>query len=355
MTGPATITGPGFHDMPAVDYHRDPAPKPSMSSGFLAQIVTKTVAAAREGHPRLNPNYQEVDNKQFDLGSVAHTLVLGKGDAIEILDFKDYKTKAAQEARAGAIEEGRQPVLLSVYENAEAMRDALFLQLADMPDERESFLPEFGVAEVPAFAQMPVHINGAERRLWGRCLPDWRATHGDLRIRDYKTYAGQLGADPGKFIRGLIETGKDIQDPWYCSVVAAVLSAGGPDQVAWEEIDFKFIVQDPKPPYLVSVVALDDRRWSYERMHWAVDMWGASAGAQLFRGFAPVTHYVPVPTYARIAWEQRMMDTFEAEQTLADDGRPALQLQDPAAYEAPNPDQIQGDDTGEPEEVEDNG
>lgn len=349
------ITGPGFHEMPASRYHADPAPKISLSSGFLATIVTKTVAAAVEGHPKLNPNYVEVDNKKFDLGSVAHTLVLGKGDEIAPLDFGDYKTKAAQAARDEAIAEGKQPCLLSVYENAEAMRDALFLQLGDMPSEHETFSPEHGVAELPGFAQLPVLINGTERRLWGRCLPDWRATSGDLRIRDYKTYAGQLGADPGKFIRGLIETGKDIQDPWYSTICAAILAEELGEPIEWSDIDFRFIVQDPKPPYLVSVVALDDRRWSYERMRWALDRWGAAAGAKLYRGFTPITHYVRVPTYARIQWEERMMNEFEAEQALAEDGKPHLQLQDPETYRVPNPDEIQGSDTGEPEEHDDNG
>jgi hypothetical protein len=345
----ATVTTPGFYDMAAQRYHEDPAPKPSLSSGFLATIVTETVAVARQGHPRLNPDRKEVDNRKFDLGRVAHTLVLGKGEEIEPLDFDGYTTKAAREARDEAIAAGRQPCLLKVYETALAMRTALFQQLADLPEERDTFINDVagnqvGVSEMPAFWQQPVVIGGTERKLWGRALVDWRSLKRPV-VRDYKTYDGQLGSDPEAFIKGLISTGKDIQDPWYSTGVAAALSAETGTEIAWDEINFRFIVQDPNPPYLVSVIELDDRRWSYERMRWAIDRWGAAAGANLFRGHAPVTHYVPPPTYARIQWEERMMREFEAEQALAEDGRPALQLQDPSTYAVPDPELIQGGDT----------
>lgn len=337
------VTSPGFYDMDAEHYHADPAPKPSLSSGFLATIVTETVAAARQSHPRMNPDREEKDNRKFDLGRVAHTLVLGKGADIEPLDVDGYTTKAAKEARDAAWAAGKQPCLLKVYETAVAMRTALFEQLADHPDELETFT-NAGVSEQPAFWQQPVMMQGVERKLWGRALIDWR--HSDRpMIRDYKTYDGQLGADPESFIRGLIASGKDIQDPWYSTGAAAALAATTGEDLTWEDMSFKFIVQDPNPPYLVAVVELDDRRWSYERMRWAVDRWGAAAIANLWRGFAPVTHYVPPPTYARIQWEERMMREFEAEQALADDGRPALSLENPEVYAVPDPERMIGGDT----------
>jgi hypothetical protein len=334
------VTAPGFYDMPAEAYHADPAPTPSLSSGFLSKIVTGTVAEAFNSHPRLNPEREEKDNRKFDLGSIAHTLVLGKGCEIEVIDAADYKAKAAQTARAEALANGKQPCLVGVFEKAEAMKVALFEQLADFPDELETFTDDAGVSEQAGFWREPVLIGGVERNMWGRALFDWRHASKPI-IRDYKTYNGERGADPEGFIKGLINGGRDIQDPWYSRGLAAIM--GG--DLTWEDVDFRFIVQDPNPPYLISIVALDDRRWSAERCRWAVDRWGAAAGAALWRGLSPITHYVSPPTYARIQWEERMMREFDAEQSLADIGRPALQLRDPEEYRVPDPERIEGGDT----------
>ncbi len=325
---PPAITGWGFVDIDAEVYHADPAPRPSLSSGLLATIVTGTLAEAREGHPRLGPPKDaEDDNKKFDIGTVAHTLVLGKGREIDVIDADAWTTKAAKEARAASKAAGRWPVLARQFEQATAMRTALFEQLADMPDERDTFTAEHGVAEQAGFWQEQTPLG----KMWGRALYDWRAT-GCLAIRDYKTYNGQQGADPDGFIKGLIGTGKDVQDPWYSRGVAAIAAQDAGEAIDWHDVDFKFIVQDPNPPYLVAVVALNDRRWSGERCQWALDRWAAAAGANLWRGFVPETHYVDPPAWARQQWEARMLREWEAEQRMLDTGRPALALKEPDAY-----------------------
>ena len=302
-----TITAPGFYDIDAEAYHADPAPKPSLSSGLLARVVSETVAAAHESHPRLNPpepDEEEADEKRFDLGTVAHTLVLGRGRQIVPVDAKDWRGKDAKQARADARELGSTAVLLHQYERAMAMREALFHQLADIPSEQDTFCEDVGVAEQAAFWQQPTPMG----QMWCRSLIDWRRTD-RLVIRDYKTWAGEKGADPDGFVQGLLRTGKDVQDPFHSTGLAALH-----DGAEWEDVDFAFIVQDPSPPYLVSVVKLDDRRWHYERMRWAIDRWAAAAAANLWRGFVPETHYVTPPAWAKIQWEQRMLREFEGEQ-----------------------------------------
>jgi hypothetical protein len=342
---PPRIDGWGFYDIDAEHYHSDPAPRPSMSSGLLATVISQTVAAAKETHPRLGPPKTEEDlqadrEKKYDLGTVAHTLVLGVGREIVVIDEPDWKKKTAQEARKAAFVEGKTPCLIATYEKAEAMRDALMLQLADMPDERDTFAEGKGVAEQAGFWQEQTPLG----RMWGRALYDWRSTDsGRLIVRDYKTYGGQNGADPDGFIKGLIAGGRDIQDPWYSRGAAAIVGQQTGEQLTWEDVDFRFIVQDPNPPYLVAAVALDDRAWSSARCQWAIDRWAAAAGANLWRGFSPVTHYVPPPTWARIQWEERVLNEWEAEQSLLAEGRPALALKEPDAYRVPDPEQIQGE------------
>lgn len=322
------ITGWGFVDIDAEIYHADPAPRPSLSSGLLATIITGTLAEAKEAHPRLTPRTEpEADNKQFDIGTVAHTLVLGKGREIDVVDADAWTTKAAKEERAASKAAGRSPVLAKHFEKASAMRTALFEQLADMPEERDTFTPEAGVSEQAGFWQEQTPLG----KMWGRALYDWRAT-GRLAIRDYKTYNGAQGADPDGFIKGLISTGKDVQDPWYSRGMAAIIGQETGEQIPWDAVDFKFIVQDPNPPYLVAIVALNDRHWSYERSQWALDRWAAAAGAGLWRGFIPATHYVDPPAWAKTQWEQRMLREWEGEQKMLAEGRAALALKEPDAY-----------------------
>lgn len=335
-----------FYEMDAEHYHSDPAPKPSMSAGMLSTIVAQTVATAKEEHPRLGAPKTEEElkkarEKKYDLGTVAHTLVLGVGREIVVIEEDDWKKKVAQTARDEAFAAGKTPCLVKTYEQALAMREALMNQLADLPEERETFVAGEGVAEQPGFWQEQTQVG----KFWGRCLPDWRTTKsGQIVVRDYKTYGGQNGADPTGFVKGLISSGRDVQDPWYSRGVAAILGQETKQLIPWEEVDFRFVVQDPEPPYQVAIVALDDRRWSGERCRWAIDRWAAAAGAGLWRGHAPITHYVQVPTWARIQWEERMLAEFEAEQAIGEDGRPALSLRDPEEYRAPNPNEIKGSD-----------
>lgn len=319
------ITGWGFYDIGAEAYHADPAPRPSLSSGLLAEVVTGTLATAYQGHPRLGPPRQEDDNKRFDLGTIAHTLVLGKGRTIDVFDGDNWVTKAAKEFRAAAKEAGRSPVLARQHEDATAMRTALFQQLATMPGEEDTFQAENAIAEQAGFWQEPSPLG----KLWGRALFDWRRTD-RLVIRDYKTFAGERGADPDAFFQSLIRTGKDVQGPWYSRGLAAIVGDGA----TWADVDFKFVVQEPSPPYLVSVVAYHDPAWSNERLQWAIDRWAAAAGANLWRGFIPEPHLVAPPVWARTAWEQRMIREWEGEQLLLSQGRAALALKEPDAYRA---------------------
>lgn len=344
MSAPA-IERWGFVTIEAEHYHSDPAPRPSMSSGLLAKVVSQTVAAAKEDHPRLGAPKTPEDliaerEKKYDLGTVAHTLVLGVGREIVVIEEADWKKKAAQDARKAAFEAGKTPCLIKTYEQAMAMRTALFEQLATMPDERDTFAEGHGVAEQAGFWQEQTPLG----KMWGRALYDWRSTEsGRLLIRDYKTYGGQNGADPDGFVKGLISSGRDVQDPWYSRGAAAITQAETGEILTWADVDFRFIVQDPNPPYLVAVVELDDRRWSSERCQWAIDRWASSAGAGFWRGFAPVVHYVPPPTWARIQWQDRMVSEWEAEQALAEAGRPYLELKEPSAYDVPDPDRIKGE------------
>ncbi|MEC4616304.1 PD-(D/E)XK nuclease-like domain-containing protein [Tsukamurella tyrosinosolvens] len=64
--------------------------------------------------------------KEFDTGSLVHKLVLGEGADIVVVDAKDWRTKAAQEARDAAREEGKIPALTKDMQAAQAITEQVY-------------------------------------------------------------------------------------------------------------------------------------------------------------------------------------------------------------------------------------
>lgn len=295
-TAALRITEPGFHDIGEDAYHADPAPVPSLSSGIAATLVVGKPRQAWFKHPRLNPDLEPEDNNKYDLGNVAHELVLGRGPGIIVIDAEDWRKKDTQLLRDAAIAEGKQPCLAPVHEKAVAMRKALFEQLADDPDNHDAFTDGFGEQACFWKEQTPMG------QIWCRSLIDWRMRDRPA-IYDYKTFAGERGADPEAFVRHIVAQGKDVQDPHYSRGLAAVLG------VPVDDVVFRFVVQEPKPPYLVSIVELDaqTKQWSAGRWRWAADRWALCMATGEWPGFAPRTHYVGAPGHAQTQWEQRLI------------------------------------------------
>jgi len=68
--------------------------------------------------PRLNPNYEPDDDTKFDIGNVAHRVLLGRGKDISVVDFPDWRKKEAQELREAAADRGCIAVLRHQFEQA---------------------------------------------------------------------------------------------------------------------------------------------------------------------------------------------------------------------------------------------
>lgn len=304
------VNGAGYYQMGDEQYHADPAPKPSLSSSIATKLIKETAADAKYDHPRLTPEQDrleedEEDTKKFDLGNVAHFLLLGKGPELEVCDFKDWRTKAAQTARNEAFANGLQPCLAKTFERGQNMADAALRWLADDPDNADAFGEDTGQSEVTVLWQEPVFRDRPEPpKMWMRAKLD-RLMNDKRRIYDYKTF--KPGADPDAFIKGIVRESRDIQDPFYSRGVAAL------EGCSWEEVSFRWIVQCPEPPYTLSTIELfhepgkdnSDRAWSYDRSQWAIDEWARCAAASRYPGWTPRTHYVGVPAFAKTSWEMR--------------------------------------------------
>jgi len=216
-------------------YHADPAPMPSLSRGTICDLIYRSPAHAWIDHPRLNPTWQPDVDKKFDVGQASHDALLCGMERVQPLDFPDWRTKAARDAREGVRSIGKLPVLVRQYEKIERMVVAARKFWKDCPD-LDGFAFEHGTTEVSAF--------WLEDSTWCRVRWDWISNDKRL-IVDYKT-TENAGADWPR--RSIVAHGLDIQDHWYRRGARAVIG-GDPS--------FVFLVQEVDPPYAVQAFALE--------------------------------------------------------------------------------------------------
>lgn len=222
-----TITEPGLYDdIAEAAYHGDPY-SPSLSS-TMAKLILKSPA-----HLRHHLDEGSERKPAFDFGSAVHTLILGKGWPITILDFPDWRSKEARLQREAAWISESIPMLQKDYEEAAAVEAAVRAH----PIAGPLFAGE-GKAEVSAFGE---HESGVKMR--GRF--DWATPTGI--IVDLKT---ARSADPNDFASTAANFGYDVQAAHYMAVHE--LATGESSKA------FVHVLVEKEPPYLVSVVQLDD-------------------------------------------------------------------------------------------------
>lgn len=205
------IDRPGiYRGISESDYRNDPTPTPSLTQSLVKILIEKSPKHAWCACPSLNPNYEHDNDPKFDLGNVAHRLILGRGKEIEIAVYPDWRTKAAQEIRQAAADQGRIAVLQHQFEQASDMVESAWLQLRKHEDS-DAFTKGAG----------EVMIAWQEDGIWFRSLIDW--LHDDLRtVDDYKTTGksvaphtiGLVAQSAGWEIQAaFIERGLDHLDP----------------------------------------------------------------------------------------------------------------------------------------------
>lgn len=231
-----SITAPGIYEMPAEDYHADPAPEPSLSAGMINDLLTAP-RLCFDKSSRLNPDYEEPEAEdKFSIGTVAHLIFLEPAlfDArVEVCDYKDWRTNDAKAQRDAARDEGRTPILAKNLATVHAARAEFMAN----PFTAAAF--ERGTFEQSMFWRHPVH------GFWCRARPDFMAESG-THLNDYKATAC---ADPAKFDRHAFNMGYHRRAAWYLEGAAILL--GKRPQHYW------FCNQETKRPYLTSVVELD--------------------------------------------------------------------------------------------------
>lgn len=148
----APIAQPGLYDLREDRYHEDPVIEPSLSSSLAAKLLQTSPRHAWAEHPRLGGavdreegDDDKMPSRPMEIGSVVHSVLLGKGAKVEQIDAPTYQTKAAKEARANAYAAGLQPILVPDMKKVARIVTAAHEQLDETPDVRA--LLERGVSE----------------------------------------------------------------------------------------------------------------------------------------------------------------------------------------------------------------
>lgn len=230
----SAVTAAGVYDLTHEAYHADPVPGGSLSASGAKRLLPPSCPALY----RYAVDHPPESTRAMEFGSAAHTLVLGTGPEVVLVEADDYRTKAAREERDAAQENGAVPLLRPEFDRAWAMAMALRAH----PIAGAIFDPyRGGQAEQSLFWQAD--------DIWKRARFDWLpawGSNGRLIVPDYKT---ARSAEPGRFARSAADLGYHLSAAWYIEGAKALELA--------EDVAFIFIVQEKDPPYLVSVVELD--------------------------------------------------------------------------------------------------
>lgn len=231
----SAITEPGLYPgIPADEYHRDPVAGGSLSSSGARALLPPS-CPARFRHDQ---DHGQAPKRHYDIGHLAHKLVLGEGDTIAIIDAGDWRTKAARAEATEAREAGQIPILVEEYRQVAAMANAI----KQHPIASALFSPGNGTPEQTLVWQ------DQQTGVWCRARYDWlpNPTGSRLIIADYKTCAS---AEPEQLRKTMATYGYHVQAAWYLTAAREVLAATDPG--------FVFVCQEKAPPYLVTIFEPD--------------------------------------------------------------------------------------------------
>ncbi|NPD16938.1 hypothetical protein HOY34_17230 [Xinfangfangia sp. D13-10-4-6] len=307
----------GIHHIDGDSYHRDPCPQPSPSSTLAKTLLAQTPLHAWTASPKLNPDWQPVDKKTFDIGRAAHRAVLGAGgDYVAIPEGILASNGAASTKEAKAFIEdarasGRTPLKAAEVEQIHAMREILHarlrLQGVDLDPAR---------SEQVAIAQ----IGG----VWCRAMLDNVPLDARQPIYDFKTCEN---ANPDACLKAVLNYGYDVQAAHYREVWRA---ATGEDRA------FRFIFQEKAAPHEVCVVELgrETLELAGRKIARAREMWGLCLRDGVWPGYPAGVHVVELPAWAFEKWfERETVETEHKRQHGADILEAAMRFLSPNGFQ----------------------
>lgn len=255
------------HNMPEREYHSHPS-----LSATGAKLILDSPA---KFDYRINGHRPE-HKPAFDLGSAVHAKVLGTGWGIEELDFPDFRTKAAQQARDEAYAAGLIPMLAKDLAGVKAISE----QVLAHPTAKTLFEQE-GRSEVSVFAE---DEQGTQLRCRFDFLPDDHRVAVDLKTTSKK-------ADARGFAASAASYGYDVQEGHYIDTL---------NYATGDVAAMAFVVVEVEPPYLVGVHQLDRdfRDMGHVKAAVARERYRACMASGVWPGYPEPIQLVQAPVWA---------------------------------------------------------
>lgn len=274
------ITEPGVYDIPEDVYHRDPVPE-----GSLSQSGAKTLL--KEGGPALfawEREHPRPSTKAQELGTAAHSLVLGTGQELHEVKADNWRGKKANDEADDARAQGKLPLLTKELATVTAMAAALRGH-----EWASRLLSQPGRPEMSAFWPDPVYP--VTRRLRWDYMPEPDPARRPV-IPDYKTTAD---ASPSAFAKSIANFGYHLQADWYTAGYYAMFGAAIGDLPV-----MAFIAQEKEPPYRVAVYQLhpDALRRARELNERAMAVYAECTQTGEWPGYEPEPQIIDLPYWS---------------------------------------------------------
>jgi hypothetical protein len=282
------LTGGIHFDVPASDYHADPAPLPSLSASIANVLVEQSAMHARHRHPRLNPDrIDDSHTDEKDDGAVLHALLLGAGDErIVAVDADDWRTKAAQEARKEARRVGNIAVLVRRLEKFDRIIDAFLSQLCEHQD----------AADMLSAGRPEATLIWKTRDIWCRARPDWLPDDPEAPVYDPKFTS--TSASPSDWEKNVWQT-YGLRAEFYLRGLEALRGV--------RPKAYRFPVIETRPPYGMCVFEAcnDVSAWASEQCDIAELQWSTSLATGIWRGYPRRVVHSELPGWFLHRWEQQ--------------------------------------------------
>jgi hypothetical protein len=291
----------GVHDISCDEYHRDPCELPSLSSSIAKLLVDRSPWHAMWNHPRLNPAYQAKEKEIFDIGSAFHTLFLGTGSDIAVIDASDWRTKDAKDQRDLARAEGKTPLLRAQFDRAERMVETVRKQVEKHEEARDAF--KGGIPERTLIWREEVEVGSKDgykkfANVWCRARLDWMP-HFGIAYPDLKTTAA--AASPDQWGRKIMfDTGCDIQDAFYRRGLKKL-------ELGDEHVHLLFVVCEVDEPHAMAThrltpaaAAMADRKVEH-----AIKLFGLCQERNWWPGYRQETAWHDPPPWHEQRWIER--------------------------------------------------
>jgi PDDEXK-like uncharacterized protein DUF3799 len=262
------IATPGIYSaMNLEHYHQDICDGPSISSSGLRTIENQSLKHYWHSSP-LNPNRAPPPRSDaMDFGSAVHDLVAGESFwdryAIRPDEFRDYRTKAAQQWREATMAEGK---ICLTPDDLAALRG-----VADALEEH----PTIRAGILRGIVEHSVFWKDMATGIWLKARPDVIPTDSTMLV-DLKTCAS---ADGQSCRRALTELNYPMQ--------LALAQWGIHDVTGRAMTDHILVFVEKSPPYCVNIKPIwaEDIEWGRRLVRRALDKFARALEANDWPGY----------------------------------------------------------------------